>query len=723
MHLADADQLKSWVIKKLEDISEADPDILADYAIALVGADAPESSLKQNTLDSLKDFLGTRADSFVDEFFAEINKNARAQNSIPSTTQPDPTVPPSFASDIDTSKIHPARTGHISIASERASNQSRKRTWQDSQGPLDIPTGPRRQAKLNKRAGARSTTHVSSNSHGFTQLHPLSYANSPAPGPQTKRHAQAQLANIDPMTAMNAMITMTQMLGLPPPDLSQLGHTLSQAPPCADYHQTGQCERGLFCQYSHQALDGEYDPTNSTSVAATPIPSFFRKTNSQTGGTRGARNSRAPFSMLGPSFDRSNTRIVVEQIPEDNFDEGQVRTFFEAFGSIEDVDMQPYKRLAVVRYADHSSAQAAFNSPKVIFDNRFVKVYWYNSDTIPQSKASGFHAPPKVDEPEFDRAKFEEQNAEAQRKHEARLEARSAAQATAAEIEEKRTALMAEYSEIKEKLEARGIEMHADVDIKIDANGKKKHHDTDALKAQLAQLEAEARDMGIDVEAMDEDESYAGGFSHRGRGGFRGRYRGRATRGYRGRGGFGSWSTRGAPRGAKTVNGLYRGSVQANGRYNLDLRPRRVKVVLLDENTDWEPAKEEALREHLFSIGEFTIEPVTESGDAETDSDQNRAIVVSFKDRPTAECFYYGPRYMPDVGKIDCDWIANLPSDNTTMIIENGDDDEEDEDDTAMGNAPVDRTSGNATNGPSASRGLAEDDYDVAEEDERWVVT
>ena len=87
--------------------------------------------------------------------------------------------------------------------------------------------------------------------------------------------------------------------------------------------------------------------------------------------------------------------------------------------------MQPYKRLAIVRFNAHEAAQAAWQSPKVVFENRFVKVYWYDANTLPQPgpKAVG-NIKPVVSEPEFDRAKFEEQNAEAQRKYEAKLKAR-----------------------------------------------------------------------------------------------------------------------------------------------------------------------------------------------------------------------------------------------------------------------------------------------------------
>ena len=85
----EATKLKSWVVKKLEDMyvltnflpdqrlstfqrtapsinltdyvvsisSDADSDVLADYVLALVRADTPEPELRLNVIENLEDFL------------------------------------------------------------------------------------------------------------------------------------------------------------------------------------------------------------------------------------------------------------------------------------------------------------------------------------------------------------------------------------------------------------------------------------------------------------------------------------------------------------------------------------------------------------------------------------------------------------------------------------------------------------------------------------------
>ena len=59
MHLeeGDASNLKTWVVGRLQDISDADSDVLADYVLALIRTDTPDSQLKLDVLESLEDFL------------------------------------------------------------------------------------------------------------------------------------------------------------------------------------------------------------------------------------------------------------------------------------------------------------------------------------------------------------------------------------------------------------------------------------------------------------------------------------------------------------------------------------------------------------------------------------------------------------------------------------------------------------------------------------------
>lgn len=83
--------------------------------------------------------------------------------------------------------------------------------------------------------------------------------------------------------------------------------------------------------------------------------------------------------------------------------------------------------------------------------------------------------------------------------------------------------------------------------------------------------------------------------------------------------------------------------------------------------------------------------------------------VIIFKDRFTAESFMYGTKEVPSVGKLEFEWVnIPLPAVRSTMkaAVIGGD--------TGMGGA--------STDGDNTDKGAMEVDYDVAEEDDRWMV-
>lgn len=250
---------------------------------------------------------------------------------------------------------------------------------------------------------------------------------------------------------------------------------------------------------------------------------------------------------------------MIENIPEEKFTEDEVRSFFNDFGEIVEVSMRPYKRLAIVKFADWESASAAYKSPKVIFDNRFVKVYWYtNPEALPQppgGKANGAgpsstpsHSARDA-EPPIDIEEFKRKQEEVQKVHEEKQRKKQEMETARQELEKRQEELLKNQAEEKRKLLEK---IAAKSGGKVTSLSSLSEQDktatttpqassTDALKAQLAALEAEAQSLGIDTTALPDQALGAGS-----RGGYRGRgagFRGRGTAprgfrgGYRGRGG------------------------------------------------------------------------------------------------------------------------------------------------------------------------------------------
>ncbi|KAL8653570.1 MAG: hypothetical protein Q9210_002009 [Variospora velana] len=767
----EAVELKTWVVKKLEDISDADSDVLGDYVLALIRAETPEPELRLSAISNLEDFLQEKAEKFVDETFLALRNKSYKPGYVPPSNpiQTHAVASPTAATAAPSGPRYSPELSAGRHQSVGATEPSRKRSFNEHHNDSGYSDSQYakgdRQVKHLRRGGGRGgrydghSTRPSQGPSGSPRNVPPS-GQFPFPG-----MPQAPTDPNDPLMAM-----MLQAMGMPlPPNVAQptANSPPAYSPPgpgptafdaarrngprgrCSDYDTKGFCVKGNTCPFEHgndhMVAPGqdvpEYDPKNS---AISDVPAISPRSNGFGGhdvhmwgqGTgqnthqgrgdgrerRGRGNfpplrrpNRAEFSHAGPNHDRSNTTIVVENIPEEKFDEQSVKDFFATFGNITNVDMRPYKRLAIVKYDDFWAAKSAYDSPKVIFDNRFVKVYWYKPDAVPASagvsNGSGPPATPMLardKEPEFDKEEFERNAMAAQKKLEEKKALVKAAEAKREALEKQKEELALKQAEEKrkllEKLAKKGTP--STTSLNGGTNGVNKHVNgaedadnkasaqTKALRAQVAALEAEAKSLGLDA-ALTEDPFSSRGRS-RGRGRARGSYRG--WEGFAGRGaGFDTY--RGSPRGRG-------GSYVAGGAYNLDNRTRKVGVSGAESTAE----KDEALRQHLFrrvawqAVGEFeAIEPHAEKPDTQ---------IVTFKDRKTAERFMYGGKNIPGVGAVELAWVNSPLPPAKAMVTVKGDADG----DATMGD------SGNANGGTHAS-GVenVEVDYDVAEEDDRWM--
>lgn len=397
------------------------------------------------------------------------------------------------------------------------------------------------------------------------------------------------------------------------------------------------------------------------------------------GGKKGG--ARAPYSADGPVHDQSKSTIVVENIPEENFAEETVRAYFSQFGNITDVSMQPYKHLAIVKYDKWASANAAYRSPKAIFDNRFVKVFWFKDadESIPNSQSNqGFDASifsgsgggggagaEGAEEEEMDPEEFRRRQEEAQKQHEEREDKRKELERQRQELQQKQQELIAKHREEVTRLHERLAQENG-------GGGDGESSGADRLRQKLLALEQEAKILGIDPDAPAEyeEDDYSNTYgpssssapSYPPRGGYRGRGRGRG-----GGRGAPSW---GASRGGGSFHGN-EGRHAAYAQYSLDNRPRRLAISGADFSA---PEKDEQLRHFLLQLGEFeSVEQVPASsssstkGDGGGDDGDSRPPVthVSFGDRKTAERFFalLNGNELPGVeGKLELSWLSNLPA-------------------------------------------------------------
>ncbi|KAK9239506.1 hypothetical protein V1525DRAFT_398276 [Lipomyces kononenkoae] len=622
----DVADLKSWLIRRLENISDADSEILSDYVLALLRHDQPAEDVKRMCLEQLEDFLHEHNERFVDDVFAALTNKSY----LPASKIPTP------ASAAQVRKIGPDQGVQQSQPNEERQQYSPAYGNQPQQ---------KQQQRQEEEGGVGPTQAQEGTTPGFSNVNPPQ-------APAFQRFSRA-LGQMGQQAGDYQSWRQNAATGR--------GVVQMKKGRCRSYDEQGYCMKGDMCPYEH----GE----ERIIVSGTQAPGSQRRINQkvQHGGRRRAEN--AGF-VSGPSMDANNTTLVVEKIPDENFSLEQIRSVFEAFAPVQDISLDLERNSAVVSFFTHEDAVKAWSSPAPVFQNRFVKVFWKRTDAevATRGRTHNNHAMSKKrsgsEAPEIDVAEITQRQAEKQREYEERMAKKREYEEKMTEVkrqseelrqkqEQEREALLAKIRQREESDRAnRGESIpSSDGGMEVDSGSLASSSTTEALKSKLEQLKAEAAMLGVSVP---ESESPVSPY-YAARGG-RGSFRSRGRSSYRG-----AYSFRGRAGGLPVMN---------TARSNLDLRTKKVAVLGLRDSAM------ESFAGYLLGVGEYeNIEPHPTQEDAK---------VVTFKDRATAEKFYYAGPEIAEVGNVKYSWYnppAPAPT-NVAASLQNADtemDDDEEE--------------------------------------------
>ncbi|GAB7358949.1 hypothetical protein MBLNU230_g5025t1 [Neophaeotheca triangularis] len=705
---SDTEALKTWVTKRLEVISDADSDVLADYVLALVGSDESEEAAKPTAVDSLQDFLQEKSEGFVEEVFAAIRERKFEVGWVPK---------PAGAGGVAPAASGMGAGAGVKRGFEEDATSQQQVPGQQLPGFGQAENRPMKQARrgrgggLDARGGRGGVVPQQPQHQSMQQFQNFMPPTGPAAGmPQMGNMPRMPTPpqGMPPFDPNNpaAMLAALQAMGMPMPPAGAGGSPFQNgnaynAPPqgngfnaprktgkrCRDYDQKGYCTFGATCKYDHDdtPLDAnghsEYDPSNPNAAffngpqpdrsGSVNMHSSNNRSERGRGGMRGrgrGRGGRSEFSSTGMNQDRSITSLVVEQIPEDKFSEEAVREFFSQFGQIEEVTMQEWKKLAIVKFSDYEEAKAAYQSPKVVFDNRFVKVYWYKPERDATKPTNGQAAGEDTEmsnyqdtqEAAIDPTELARRQEEAQKKHEEQQSKREAAAKQKEELDAKMKAMNEERAKMaamlaKKSGKASASPAPATTTSDIPTPKPNESESTRALREKLAALEQEASSAGLDpatfyTSSSNQDPNSPQTHSHQAYdpSGFRGRGRGRGR-------------ARGTPDYGHAPS--YRGGRAGFGGAvkRLDNRPKALAVIFPAPEHSYTSAAE-ALRQFVFlgdGLDEGTVLPHPEREDA---------AVVGYTERYLAERFLLALKggkggVLEGVGKCEVEWFTGtLPA-------------------------------------------------------------
>ncbi|PWY98892.1 hypothetical protein BCV70DRAFT_192906 [Testicularia cyperi] len=741
------DDLKAWLTAELGPICDADPEVLADYVLALLKHEASEEELQKLLTEQLEDFLAEQTEGFVARTFEALSTSAYLPGAAPDTVDQ-----PSTETSV----------GDLSLEGSK-----KRRADEDADGTTHSP--PRQSRKLNdESAGAQD-------------------------GRRERDSRERQQASTD-ATAANG---------------SREGHNRkeSRKQMCRDYHNMGYCPRGANCKFEHSSdnvagpgpnrggqfpmvgmmgpggpgnMGGMRPPSNMMfpgapfgmppqgwnpntvhmsnqqqpqqqqpgqlgadggnlasrlggQVPMAPAEGFimggsggesaFSSFGQHSGaghqggqaGGRGAMAGRGRGRGGGPpgtfaSSRRSNTTLVIENVPVENLDLIKVNDYFKKFGTITNISIDKPGSKALVSYSQPSEAKAAHESPEVIFGNRFVKVYFQRLDeanvaAAPQQQQQQqqqqqrqphlnpaavpfksnfvpgknvYHARPPVASPGGGVSDERKKLLEDQKAKQLQLDTQLGEQKTLlAKFGDKslsaddKKQILAQLKKLGEDIKVSTETVKAAVEA-LQAAPKESPAaatpgagaDAAALRQEREKREKELLDRELDLHAKSSSpsstteelkkkleslkaEAASLGIDGTAAGGYAGRGRGRGGYVPRGRGTFSPF-------------GRGRGAAVANRSLRLDNRTTRLQVTDLPADAD--KAK---VHEHFAKFGE--VESVEDGGKSE--------LTVVYKQRSSGEQALRAGTEIPEIGSVKLSWVQAPFSSGSSAVTASADGD------------------------------------------------
>lgn len=343
----DKEFLREWLIRSLEPVCDADPEVLSKYVLALVQNDPQKPGLQDTCVSKLEEFLGDETIGFVAKLFKALadgsykaNNSSRSNNEAPSDGN--------FNGYDDNYSRRRGRTHSDDEEEQRRYNKRRR----DEDRPRDGD---------NKR-------HQGSPRRDRRQPYPSHGGPMGGRGPAPYGMGGDRRRNFPPEWGMPPQ-------GMWPPHF--------QPPRGAGYPPD-------FDPNMYMGENGMMPPPHMMM----PHPMGGRGQYYPPGG-RGGRGGRGNFFPGRGGKDGENgevptakTTLHVRHVDPKYVNMTMLSLHFSKFGNVVNVQMRPNAKCAFVQYATEEEAKKAFHSPLPVCNNRFISVKWAKHDAQSPEEAA-----------------------------------------------------------------------------------------------------------------------------------------------------------------------------------------------------------------------------------------------------------------------------------------------------------------------------------------------
>ncbi|CAI5724971.1 unnamed protein product [Peronospora destructor] len=327
MDSEDKEFLREWLILNLEPVSDADPEVLSKYVLALVQNDPHTLDLQDTCVSKLEEFLGEETKGFVVKLFKALvdgsYKASRVVNEAPRNEQ---------AQAVSTFEESVSRRRDRTLLDDEDEQRRYNKRCRGDDRPRDVDFkryqgSPRRDLNFNRRQPYPSRD-------GGIRGGPVGGLGGLGPygmGGDRPRNLPLEW-------------------GMPPQGMW---------PPHFPPH------RGA-------GFPPEFDPNG-----------YMRENGVFPPGGRESRGRRDNLFAERGGKDGENgeaatakTTLYVRHVDPKYVNMTMLSLHFSKFGSVVNVQMRPNAKCAFVQYANEDEAKKAFHSPLPVCNNRFISVKW-----------------------------------------------------------------------------------------------------------------------------------------------------------------------------------------------------------------------------------------------------------------------------------------------------------------------------------------------------------
>ncbi|CCD61517.1 C3H1-type domain-containing protein [Caenorhabditis elegans] len=450
MHIDNEDALFDWLSDELSPITDADPNALAKYVLALVKKpDKGHDELKAFTNEQLNVFLTDHTAPFVDKVFEALtSKSYMPASTAPtsaSATAPDlkkekapaekpskPTAPPGVQKSSSSPSASKAESRPLRkrISPPPSENREKEKQSRDKERRRSRSPRDRRGRATTSRSGRTSSSDRDRHSKRRSRSRSRSSSGSRTP-PYKSRSSRRRCKDFeergycirgdqcpyyhgrDPVVvdenALGSMVPLPATapnFSLPPPGYNPLnppppgvvvaaGEYNPEAPALNNYSIPpppipGQWQQPhVAAQYVPQSVSSYSQPPPAAAQGVVTQPGSFRGAPRGRGNIRG-RGGFARGGFTG-AINRDNCTLQVAKIPPEMNTIAKLNEHFATFGTVDNIQVRYNGEIdsALVTYASKFDAGKAYKSPTPVLNNRFIKVFWHNPGGEGSENATG----------------------------------------------------------------------------------------------------------------------------------------------------------------------------------------------------------------------------------------------------------------------------------------------------------------------------------------------